>query len=109
MEGIEMKLKQNLCINPAETITGFNPLFTKKLLKEAVKLKKEGLLFAVYSSDKTMAHPSSIGASCLNHLCNQIKNGVGEASFSSNGVVNIENILDVLSTTEKFLAIFEEK
>lgn len=95
-----------LCLNPAETIVGFNYAFIQKLVEKADELNETGRLFKQDSSNPTMGYPSMIGASVLNTLCSQTRNGEGNDPFSQSGIFTMSLMNATINAAREFLTIF---
>lgn len=86
-----------------DMITGFSPVFTRRLLEKLKELKKEKRLWKEGIGDHNGFCPlAKIGAVVTGHLQDQLQShDIGE-------LASVTDIDDLIAATEEFLAMFED-
>jgi len=88
-----------------DVINGFSLYFSRKLLEKLKKIRSEGKIY----KGKDGREITKITSSVLAHLAQQMKGELQNLIESRMQIITADEIDEVISTTEEFLAIFEEK
>jgi len=88
-----------------DVINGFSLCFSGKLLKKLKKIRSEGKIF----KGEDDCGITKITSSVLAHLAQQMKGELQDLIESQMQIITTDEIDEVISTTEEFLAIFKEK
>lgn len=89
-----------------DVINGFSYSFTKALLEKLLILKASNRIFKeeLPGEKSSVDYITDIAHSVISYLISQV-----ETTFSVSCTMSLDEINDLIKTTQEFLAIFEEK